>query len=329
MSEASINITSKLDVMEESILRYDKILLQMLLRDKTTKRNIVWATKDYEYLGEDYSENCEILPKLVTGEHTYLIQPRAAKPKDEQYARTRNKAEVFTPCWVCNNQNNLVDSEWFGRSEVFNREVNEGWITNEEKITFFDDSKGWKKYVDAQRLEISCGEAPYLVSRYDTVTGEYILPKNRIGLYDRKMRVVEENASLEEWVMWSLRALQSVYGYEYQGDNLLLARENLLLSYIDYYKEHFKEDPGIKLLRAVANIISWNIWQMDGLKYVVPNSCHDIEGEVSLLGDVGPSRPCPGCKTNDIFCHNGKYCVIRDWRSKESVRFLDMMKGWN
>ena len=31
----------------------------------------------------------------------------------------------------------------------------------------------------------------------------------------------------------------------------------------------------IELLRMVANIIAWNIWQMDGMKYVVPNSCHD------------------------------------------------------
>lgn len=35
----------------------------------------------------------------------------------------------------------------------------------------FSEDKDWRKYVDARRLEISCGEAPYLVSRYDTVTG--------------------------------------------------------------------------------------------------------------------------------------------------------------
>lgn len=27
----------------------------------------------------------------------------------------RDKAEVFTPSWVCNAQNNLVDNQWFGK----------------------------------------------------------------------------------------------------------------------------------------------------------------------------------------------------------------------
>jgi hypothetical protein len=39
-------------------------------------------------------------------------------------------------------------------------------------------------------MEISCGEAPYLVSRYDTVSGNIISVDDRIGLLDRKLRVV-------------------------------------------------------------------------------------------------------------------------------------------
>lgn len=81
--------------------------------------------------------------------------------------------------------------------------------------------------MDARRIEVSCGEAPYLVSRYDTVTGDPIELFSRIGLLDRKLRVVTENASNEsEWLKWAYRAYESVYGFEFQGDNLLLAREN-------------------------------------------------------------------------------------------------------
>lgn len=85
-------------------------------------------------------------------------------------------------------------------------------------------------------MEITCGEAPYLVSRYDAATGELILPPlRRIGLLDRKLRVVNENAaSYEEWIKWVLRAFQSCYGFEYQGDNLLIARINLMMSFYDY-----------------------------------------------------------------------------------------------
>ncbi len=78
------------------------------------------------------------------------------------------------------------------------------------------------------------GEAPYLVSRYDTVTGQKIELNSRIGLLDRKMRVVNENVNDEvEWFKWTERAFQSIYGYEFQGDNLLLARENLLCTFIE------------------------------------------------------------------------------------------------
>ena len=54
--------------------------------------------------------------------------------------------------------------------------------------------------VVAFRLEISCGEAPYLVSRYDTVTGETIPISQRIGLLDRKLRVISENTDTEEQI---------------------------------------------------------------------------------------------------------------------------------
>ena len=92
-----------------------------------------------------------------------------------------------------------------------------------------------EKYVDAKRLEISCGEAPYLVSRYDTVTGKEITIEQRIGLLDRKLRVVGENTNTEEeWFKWTKRAYESTYGYEYQGDSLLIARENLLSTLLKY-----------------------------------------------------------------------------------------------
>ena len=125
-----------------------------------------------------------------------VIQPRITKAQNTQDGRTREKAEVFTPCWICNKQNNLVDERWFGRPHVFNKEVEHTWISTLDKIEFPNSKKTWKKYVDAQRLEISCGEAPYLVSRYDAVTGEKIPLRSRIGLLDRKLRVVDENIEM-------------------------------------------------------------------------------------------------------------------------------------
>ena len=317
------------DVIEDTIFRFDRSVLRLLLKDKTTKKNIVWATSDYESFGSGYEENAEIKPELIAGEHTLLIRPRSSKEKEAQEERTRVKAEVFTPSWVCNKQNNLVDAQWFGRDIVFNEEMPDGWKTFYGKISFPSEKKNWKKYVDAQRLEITCGEAPYLVSRYDTVTGEIIPIHDRIGLFDRKMRVVSENAADDiEWIEWSIRALQSVFGYEYQGDNLLLARENMLFSYVDYYTKRFSAFPDNTLLRKVANIIAWNLWQMDGMKFVVPNTCHEEEtSQITLFGEITETYPCPGCKSGNPYQHNGIYCLIHDWRTKKTVRFVNMMKG--
>lgn len=218
-----------IDLLEQELLDHERTLLEILLQDKTTKKNIIWATDDYAELGERYSFQKEILPELVTGEQDSLIQPRVEKALEHQTNRTRDKAEVFTPSWICNAQNNLVDEQWFGRKDVFNIQKEMSWKATADKITFPDDRQHtWQKYVDAQRLEISCGEAPYLVSRYDTVTGETVPISQRIGLLDRKLRVVSENTDTEEeWFTWTKRAFQSVYGFEYQGDSLLLARENL------------------------------------------------------------------------------------------------------
>ena len=152
-------------------------------------------------LGEQYGFKKEILPELVTGNRDSLIQPRVEKAREYQTNRSRDKAEVFTPSWICNVQNNLVDEQWFGRKNVFSTQKGMTRKAATDRITFPDDSQHtWQKYVDAQRLEISCGEAPYLVSRYDTVTGETIPISQRIGLLDRKLRVISENTETEEQI---------------------------------------------------------------------------------------------------------------------------------
>ena len=251
--------------------KWSKKIIETLLIDRTTNRNIIWGTDDYEILGREYDSHYPILYSLITGKNSNVIQPRILKTKESQGKRTKGKAEVFTPSWVCNAQNNLVDNAWFGGENIFNKESEKGWKTNTEKIKFPDKrNRTWKKYVDERRLEITCGEAPYLVSRYDTVSGKPLELKDRIGMLDRKMRVVCENTDSDtEWLKWSERAFQSVYGFEFQGDSLLIARENFLASYCDYMEEKLNRHPTEKELINIAKIISWNLWQMDGLTYTI------------------------------------------------------------
>jgi hypothetical protein len=313
----------KVDVKENALITLDPKLLGLLLQDKTTRQNIIWATDDYLSLGQDYAADRQITVEAITGTNGNVIRPRIEKTKDEQTLRVKSKAEVFTPSWVCNRQNNLVDAAWFGREGVFNTEIDNGWITTTEKITF-PEGKTWQDYVKANRLEISCGEAPYLVSRYDTVSGEPIPVERRIGLLDRKLRVVCENCDSEqEWVEWAKKAFQSIYGYEWQGDNVLLARENLLYTFSDYYFFKFSV-PAIKeYLFIIANIIAWNIWQMDGIKFVIPNSCKaEVDEKKDLLEEIHTSIiPCPGCDSGNHSLHNGIYAKTYDWSGKNSIVF--------
>ena len=296
------------------------IILSFLLKDKTTKKNIIWATEEYSHLGDGYAFGDEITIESIAGINGPVIRPRVEKSKAEQGSRSKDKAEVFT---------NLVDSAWFGRENVFNIETETGWRATSEKIVFPDTKKKtWQDYIKANRLEISCGEAPYLTSRYDTVTGDPIPVKNRIGLLDRKLRVVTENNDSEpDWVHWAIKAVQSTYGYDWQGDNVFLARKNILYTFAEHYEEKFGV-PAIKeYLIKIAKIVAWNIWQMDGIKFVVPNSCHPEENpQTSFFDDSPTTYDCPGCAKNDHSKHNGIYCRTYDWPSNESVEFYSFIR---
>ena len=104
-----------IDIKENDLLKIDPELLSILLKDKTTGNNIIWATDNYAKYGFSYSAEKEIKIELITSRHGGIIRPRIEKSKTEQQQRVRQKAEVFTPSWICNMQNNKVDEEWFGR----------------------------------------------------------------------------------------------------------------------------------------------------------------------------------------------------------------------
>ena len=292
--------------------------LTILLQDKTTKKNIIWATNSYkEQFGTEYDAKKGITKGALIGIDPIELQPRVLKNLEEQKLRTRGKAEVFTPAWICNKMNNYCDEDWFGRKDVFNTEIEHTWATTAEAIPF-EKQDDWKKYVDSRRLEITCGEAPFLVSRYDTSTGEYIFVGNRIGILDRKLRVVNENTSdKEEWLKWTTRAFQSVYGYEFQGDNLLIGRINMMMTFVEYYQDRWNSLPEVNEMKKIANIIAWNLWQMDGLSGRVPIGAPRNQYEmVDLFGDWDEPQEEIGPK-----------CRIYNWRDNNSVLYESLKGG--
>jgi hypothetical protein len=321
-----------IDILENELIEKYPEVLGILLCDQTTQKNIFWATDNYEHFGDSYRFNSEILPELITGEKGNVIMPRVHKDKILQLSRSKEMAEVFTPSWICNAQNNLVDNSWFGKDGVFNKEIllkngTKSWETAKEKIVF-PKGKTWLDYVRDTRLEISCGEAPYLVSRYDTTTGEFIQIENRIGILDRKLRVVNENLdSINEWFEAVETAYKSTYGFEWQGDSLLLAREALLITFIENFTHKFETEPPLDYIQNIAKIISWNIWQMDGLKGVIPNSCKDEIIDISDFFETKTEiKKCKGCETQNIKSHNGIYCHIMDWDIEKPIKFISLLE---
>lgn len=314
------------DIIENTIRRHQD-LLSLLLIDRTrTSRtkthHILWATDSYA----GHRPTDEITVDAITGKNTYLIQPRIAKTKAEQKNRTHDKAEVFTPKDIVEAMNKQID--WHTTN----------WPTTE---------KNWQNYVKENRLEITCGEAPFIVSRYNATNGKKILKLDeRVGFLDRKLQTVSKFCpDKATWIKWGAIAFKSSYGYEWQGDNLLLARENLLYTFIDYWNEQFSTDKinlerqvsedKLNLLKEIATIISWNIFQMDGLKYVVPMSCKsEVTKEVipPILFISGERvnkklrlKECPGCAKSDCRLHNGKYVKIMDWEKNKPRKFISLL----
>ncbi|MBO4780430.1 MAG: restriction endonuclease, partial [Selenomonadaceae bacterium] len=127
----------------------------------------------------------------------------------------------------------------------------------------------------------------------------------RVGILDRKLRIVNaETKTLPDWTEWTLRAVQSVYGYEFQGDNLFLARRNVFDTVVEYFAAKFSCKPTENFWLYVATFISCNIWQMDGLS---------------------ESYSPPFTESVNIF--GGANCKIVNWRTLEVMEFVSLVGG--
>ncbi|MCM1141647.1 MAG: restriction endonuclease subunit M [Muribaculum sp.] len=274
-----------IDISEKWLLENFPKAFEVLLQDHSSGENIYWATDMYSSRGDGFAFFDSITIEKIKNDE--VIRPRVCKSEEERTRRVKEKAEVFTPAWICNVQNNLVDEAWFGRPDVFNRAVDGSheWEISDRPIKFEEhkdsSSRSFKNYVIDRRLEITCGEAPYLVSRYDAVSGEIIPIEKRIGMLDRKLQAITQEIKMPDmWLEYAKEAVKSIYGFEWQGDSLLLAREAILLSVIEYFITAFPDEPGNIITTAsfkqrinkLAHFISCNIWQMDGLNYVLPGT---------------------------------------------------------
>ena len=324
--------------------RYPTSMLQTLLADRTTGKNIIWADSEYEPLGSGYMGDDDITVEKITGLASGVVKPRIAKEAERQSQRTKSRAEVFTPAWLVNQMNNDLDEVWFGRRDVFNVQTEneheeKRWTANLEPVTFPKSKRhGWQAYVASTRLEITCGEAPFICSRYDAVSGKGLPVRERVGFLDRKLRVVSEKTrTRNEWVKWALVALKATYGYEYQGDSLLIARLNVLETFAEHLRERWDEVPAEEELNQAAQVVSWNLWQMNGFTDAVPTNKMGAVVQSTLFDDEAPK--CEPAQAS-LFDFLGEppleefeaqepketvpLCVIYNWQTNEPFEFASL-----
>lgn len=292
---------TRLNTIKSYPIREDRDILTVLLKDRTTRKNIIWGTTSYQDMGKGYQAKDHIREDLLNNGASQLVKPRVEKDDEEQNKRTRGKGEVFTPTWIIKEKINLIEDEL-------------------SKLDLED-------YIDKRWLEITCGEAPYMTSRYDTVTGKYLEIENRVGFLDRKLqRISKEIESEQIWFSLALRAYQASYGYEYQGDSLLIARENLFNSFIDYYVAKFNYIPEPDKMEAIARIISYNVFQMDGLKYNLPIAkkirIKESDIQLSIFGDIEKED-----QQLEVVVDKGEEVKIKNWFNDRMIKFKDLVEN--
>ena len=280
------------DISEEGIANDSGTLLTILLKDRTTNKNIVWASPSYEGMGKPFCADQPIKKNLIIGPYDSIIQPRVEKNKRNQELRTRKRGEVFTPPWLVDKQVSIVMNEV--RDNSFERFIALRW------------------------LELACGEGPYIVTRYDSITGDIIPVNKRVGFLDRKLqRIAEQSTTEKEFIKWSKIAYESSYGYELQGDSLLLARENLLLSFCEHYNHKFNKLPTMKVIKQIATIVSYNIFQMNGLTMQTPYSDKTKKSiQLNLFDEVNAHE-----------IQGGIFTLIKDWENNVLVSMDSISKG--
>lgn len=315
-----------------------------------------WATDTHAGRGRGYQASDLIDPTGSFGDDSSVdfLNLRVEKSDQERRARAKVAGEVFTPPFVVNRMLNSVDSPLLAVDSFFNVENpddNESWITCSSRIEFASDTvdgmPAWERYVLSPRIEVACGEAPFLASAYNATTGTHIPIRdsagvlNRIGILDRKFRVLFENVQDPfEWLNYAYGIIQSTYAFELQGDSLVLARLNMLNCFFDYlqdFSRHGIDEDGAPvgsrmreviesrahhrgglvgyhgssymefLATDVLSSISQTTFQMDGLSGVVPFTC---------------SESCAACSAKSAsskLAHNGLVPVV--WQNGEPERF--------
>ena len=94
------------------------------------------------------------------------------------------------------------------------------------------------------------------------------------------------------------------------------------MTFFEYVEYVWDRQPTDKELKPIINIVTWNIWQMDGLTGTIPfkkaQEQHQQLDMFSMMGFDDESKaeeePQPLCR-------------IFDWRSNKSITYMSMKEN--
>lgn len=230
------------DITRMTLFRYTKKYFEKVTHEieSVTIEEILESTKKNPIIREILLQ--ERTTGMKFGINPDEVVPRYMKSSAVKKERTKTKAEVFTPIEIVKQMNDSFDKDYKG-SDL--------------------------DYIKRTSLEVTCGEAPFLTTRYDPYTGRTIPIDERVGLLDRKLQHIHTDNETE-WCIQAEFALKSTFGFEWQEDSLYIARMNVLLSVVESFIDKFGRMP--KGVERWAEIVSYNLFRMDGVSLCLPET---------------------------------------------------------
>ena len=202
---------------------------------------------------EDVSEELQVSPELVREWEEGTLQPplhvtrslevigrmgaskmpAGIKPRQAEFAATRDPGPLFKPVGLIKSKQRVAD-----HGEVFTP----SWLVER----MLDLVKGESERIDSRFLEPACG------------SGNFLVP-----ILQRKLAAVELKYGKSDFEKrhHALQALTCCYGIELLADNIIECRANMLAVFAVY----LKLDQGDELYRAAAHVLSLNLIHGDAM----------------------------------------------------------------
>lgn len=252
-------------------------ILVTLFKDCAAGRNIVWTDDECVEFGDGFIGDNGIAIEKITNFSSGAIKPHIAKKQGRRFERIMTRAGAIVPSWLFNRMNNSIDAVWLDMRDVSYVKNDVERNSGLKRIVFHEKSgRSGRVYVESHRPGITCGEASFAYSHYDTVTMDASPVGGRIGFSNRMLCVVSEKIGYcREWVRWAPAAPEASSGFEFQCCCLPTCI-NVFGTFWEHQRERWSAGMAEVETGQTVWILLWNILQLNGPICTMPANQMDI-----------------------------------------------------